>query len=548
MNAPAFQQRCLSLACALCALITPALVGAEPALDGRWIGGFQGRDDLVAVEVTFTDKGADAAAVMDVPQRAEFGIALQGISVKGDRLSFELPAAQHNMLFEGRLGPDGRIAGSVRQGPAGYSRFELLKLATLDPADLQGICGTYAWGKDKVLLVAPSGTSVIYVDYDSGRTGALYAIGRDRFVGGPTMGTGYPVAIDVTFQRDSGGMGTGATLVRRGKTVQATRAHFYDQEALSFASGDVTIAGTLLRPATPGPHPALVMIHGSGGVTRDALRPFADHFARNGVAVLITDKRGTGGSTGTWVRATFDDLAQDALSAVRMLRARPDIQPWAIGLHGVSLGGWVAPLAASRSRDVAYVVVESAPTLTPREHERLRVESQLQADGFGRDDIARALAFMDLKFEVARTGDGWPRLQSIINDAAGAAWLSYTNPPATLESLRWYWDNVFGYDPIPILERLEVPMLVLYGGLDSIVPPRVHRKRMEQALQAAGRHDVTIKVFEKANHSFFEALTGGRLEQPRLTSFVDGYFEERTSWVLATVQDASTRGAAESQE
>lgn len=548
MNAPASQQRCLTLACALCALISPAPVRADSTLDGRWIGGFRGRDDLVAVEVTFTDKGADAAAVMDVPQRAEFGIPLEGISLKGDRLTFELPAAQHNMLFEGRLGPDGRIEGSVRQGPAGYSRFELLKLAPLSSADMQGICGTYSWGKDKVLLVAPSGDGVIYVDYESGRTGALYAIGRDRFVGGPTMGTGYPVAIDVTFQRDTGGVGTHATLVRRGKTVQATRAHFYDQEELSFASGDVTIAGTLLRPSTPGPHPALVMIHGSGAVTRDALRPFADHFARNGVAVLITDKRGTGRSTGTWVRATFDDLAQDALAAVRMLRARPDIQPFAVGLHGVSLGGWVAPLAASRSRDVAYVVVESAPTLTPREHERLRVESQMQADGFRREDIARALAFMDLKFEVARTGDGWPRVQSIMNAASDAAWLSYTNPPTTLESLRWYWDNVFGYDPIPVLERLEVPMLVLYGGLDSIVPPRVHRKRMEQALQAAGRHDVTIKVFEKANHGFFEAITGGRLEQARLASFVDGYFEERTSWVLATVQGVTARGAAESQD
>lgn len=546
MNAPASQHLCLSLVSALCTLMVPAVASAEPNFEGRWIGGFRGRDAVVAVEVAFSGHGPAADAVMDVPQRAEFGIALRNVTLKGDRLSFELPAAQHNMLFEGRLAADGRIEGSVRQGATGYSPFELLKLTRPSAADIQGICGTYRWGKDHVLLVAPSGNGVVYVDYDSGRTGTLYAVGRDRFVGGPTMGTGYPVAIDVTFERDAGGVGTRATVVRRGKSVQATRAHLYDQEEVSFASGEVTIAGTLLRPATPGPHPALVMIHGSGPITRDALRPFADHFARNGVAVLITDKRGTGRSTGTWARATFDDLAQDALAGVRMLQARHDIQPAAIGLHGVSLGGWVAPLAASRSRDVAYVVVESAPTLTPREHERLRVESQMQADGFGREDIARALAFMDLKFDVARTGEGWPRLQSMMDGEP--AWLSYTNPPSSLESLRWHWDNVFGYDPIPVLERLRVPMLVLYGALDSIVPPRVHRKRMEQALQSAGRHDVTIKVFEKANHGFFEAITGGRLEQARLASFVDGYFEERTSWVLATVNDSRSRGVTESQD
>src|SRR5690606_1481202 len=157
------------------------------------------------------------------------------------------------------------------------------------------------------------------------------------------------------------------------------------------------IAGTLLVPVTPGPHPAMVMIHGSGPATRDVLRPFADHFARNGVAVLITDKRGAGESSGNLVRAKFDDLADDALAGVAYLRGRDDIRADSIGLHGVSLGGWIAPLAAVRSDDIAYVVVESAPTLTPREHERLRVQSQLRADGFSRDDIARALAFMDLK-------------------------------------------------------------------------------------------------------------------------------------------------------
>src|SRR5690606_33184050 len=123
--------------------------------------------------------------------------------------------------------------------------------------------------------------------------------------GGPTMGTGYPVAIDLTFTRDLSDRAPSVTVVRGDARDHATRTRFYDEDEVTFESDDVTIAGTLLRPVTPGPHPALVMIHGSGPVTRDALRPFADHFARNGVAVLITDKRGTGRSSGQWVRATF---------------------------------------------------------------------------------------------------------------------------------------------------------------------------------------------------------------------------------------------------
>jgi dienelactone hydrolase len=79
---------------------------------------------------------------------------------------------------------------------------------------------------------------------------------------------------------------------------------------------------------------------------------------------------------------------------------------------------------------------------------------------------------------------------------------------------------------------------VLYGELDSVVPPKVHRARMELAMREAGRHDVTIREFARANHGFFEAITGGRQEQPNLGSFVAGYFQVRTDWVRARLQPA----------
>ena len=222
----------------------------------------------------------------------------------------------------------------------------------------------------------------MYVDYDSGRTGALFAVGRDEFVAGPSVSTGYPVMIRLRVERDAADRGQRITYERKGQAVQAVRRQFYSEVPVRYASGEVSIAGSLLLPAAAGPHPAVVMIHGSGAVTRDTLRPFADHFARNGVAVLITDKRGTGASTGRWARATFDDLADDALAGVQYLRSRTDIQASAIGLHGMSLGGWVAPLAAVKSRDVAFVIVESAPVMTPREHERLRVETTMRAESW----------------------------------------------------------------------------------------------------------------------------------------------------------------------
>src|SRR5262249_1785245 len=89
-------------------------------------------------------------------------------------------------------------------------------------------------------------------------------------------------------------------------------------------------------------------------------KPFlvlADHLTRAGIAVLRVDDRGVGGSTGVLSLATTSDLADDALAGVRFLKTRPRIAADRIGLLGHSEGGIIGPLAASRSADVAFLVL-----------------------------------------------------------------------------------------------------------------------------------------------------------------------------------------------
>ncbi|MCX6466256.1 MAG: alpha/beta hydrolase, partial [Pseudonocardiales bacterium] len=133
--------------------------------------------------------------------------------------------------------------------------------------------------------------------------------------------------------------------------------------------GDVVLAGTLTLPGGPGPHPAAVLVTGRGPHDRDETlgphRPFrllADTLARAGVAVLRTDDRGVGGSTGSLAGATYDDLVGDTLAAVALLRSRPDVDPERVGLIGHSEGGWLAPLAAVRG-PVAFVVSIAGPAV-----------------------------------------------------------------------------------------------------------------------------------------------------------------------------------------
>jgi dienelactone hydrolase len=522
----------------LCAapFASPAWAGA---FDGEWIGAFQGKDDWVFLQVRLGGEGKDMTGRADLPMNGEEAILLQNVGANDRRVTFELPGAQGNLLFEGELREGGRVTGSVRQGFA-WSSFELLRTHTVARETLRSLAGDYeAGGPEDVILVHTTQNGLAYVDYPTGRVGRLFAVGEDRFVSGPNVLSGFPVELSVSFRRNEAGQVVGSTWERKGEPArEAQRRTFYRMEPLRLRSSDnAYLAASLLVPNGRGPHPAVVMIPGTGRVTRDALMPFADSFARHGVAVLIGDKRGIGESTGSYARAGITELADDAEAGVEWLKKHPAINGSQIGLVGTSLGGWVAPLVATRSPDVKFIIVEAAPAITPAEHERLRVQNQMRADDQSRRNIVLALAFMDRKFKVGRTGEGWEDLQALARKGEREGWARYVNLPGSLESLRWNWQHVLSYDPQPVLRQLRVPVLALYGELDRIVEPRFNRERMEKALEAAGNRDITVRVFPSANHNFLAAITGGPNEVPRLRAFVDGYFQARVDWLREHVDE-----------
>jgi len=526
----------LALALAACLSAPPAAAGA---IEGEWIGALVGSAGSLFLRVSIGGDGGNVAGRADIPARGEFGVLLHDVEASDRRLTFEIPGNMGNLRVEGEFRGDGRITGTVTQRGV-RAGVELVRLHSGWRDALRPFLGTYRGAADEdVLLFYEGAGGPAYVDYLTGRTGLLFATSADTFVAGPSVLAGYPVETTARFARDPATHVMTVTWTRRDGTARtARRAAFYRTEPVVYASADGTsLSGTLLVPNGAGPHPAVVMIQGSGRLAHTALLPLADPLARSGIAVLLHDRRGVGASGGSFARATFDDLAEDALAGVRLLAGRREINARQIGLVGSSLGGWVAPLAASRSPAVSFVILEAAPVVTPAEHERLRVESQMRADGRPEADIEQALAFMDRKFEVARTGDGWPDLERLMARGAREGWLPYTNPPASLDNLRWNGTHVFPYDPRPALAALRVSVLVLYGALDRIVPPAASRARIEAALRGAGNRDVTVRVLDAANHNFFRAVTGAPGEAPGLTGFAPGYFEARTAWLRERVDE-----------
>ncbi|HEV8583035.1 MAG TPA: alpha/beta hydrolase [Thermoanaerobaculia bacterium] len=284
----------------------------------------------------------------------------------------------------------------------------------------------------------------------------------------------------------------------------------FREEEVRFASGGLSLAGTLLLPLSPGPHPAVVLVHGSGpaGRTDGRYRSHGIFFARHGIAALIYDKR-----TG-FEDATFDDLAGDAAAAVRFLKARAEVDPARAGLAGYSQGGWLAPLAASRIDGVAFLILQVGPAVSVEEQELQRVRFGMAAEGFSEEDVARAAAYTRLVFDAAYRGAAWSKLAAATEKAKGTKWAEQVQLAAAAEDLEgWRRQR---YDPAAVLKRTRIPVLALFGERDTVVPPSENAALMERYLEEAGNRDVTIKIFPRANHNleWFGELRGGTWSWP----------------------------------
>ena len=179
----------------------------------------------------------------------------------------------------------------------------------------------------------------------------------------------------------------------------------FTERQVAFRNGSVELHGTLMLPAVRTPSPAVVFLHGSGPHPRAGFRPYAEEFARVGVASLFFDKRGSGESGGSWTTASLDDLAGDALAAVGHLKTEEGVDPKRIGFWGVSQAGWVAPLAASRSKDIAFLVLISGGGASPRESELFSYQQEFERAGLTAAETARATEVLTAYFEYLATGE-----------------------------------------------------------------------------------------------------------------------------------------------
>ncbi|WP_254561100.1 alpha/beta hydrolase family protein [Dyadobacter diqingensis] len=333
----------------------------------------------------------------------------------------------------------------------------------------------------------------------------------------------------------------------------------YVNEEVKFQNtkANITLAGTLTLPSKGGKYPAVVLITGSGAQNRDeevlGHKPFlviADHLTKNGIAVLRFDDRGVGQSSGNFKTATSLDFSTDVESAVAYLQTRKEIDKSRIGLIGHSEGGLVAPLVASGSDNIRFMVLLAAPAIDLGKLLLKQDELIARSLGISEPEIQKMKNTNASAYSlIAKSTD----LKVLRNDLAKLAKKEILEIPPQLlppkmtkeEFIATQIDNlsspwfqyVMKYNPGKTLEKVRCPVLALNGEKDLQVTSKENLSAITRALKDGGNSNIITKEFPNLNHFFQECETGSPLEYAKIEqTFSPKVLTEISTWILAQVR------------
>jgi pimeloyl-ACP methyl ester carboxylesterase len=541
-----------------------------PPAVGHWVGPLKiGPAALsMVLHVEQQDDGGLRAS-LDSPDQGGFGLEVASISLDGRTLRFEAPKL--DARFEGAISGDGQtLAGTFTQRG---SDFPLMMTRTAEedlprpvdpPAVLQGIWeGPIELPLGQELRVAirvepdpnrPGARTIVFDSLDQDAKGipvtAVEVDGQAVRFEVKSIGGAFKGSFDEEKSKISGTwsqsiMNLPLTLAKveelseRNRPQEPKPPFPYEVEELTFENPEagITLAGTLTLPEGDGPFPAAVMVSGSGPQDRDETllghKPFlviADHLARSGIAVLRFDDRGVGESGGEFASATSEDFASDALAAVRFLHARPEVDGEAVGIIGHSEGGLVGPMAATRAPgEVDFLVLLAGTAVNGKEIILRQTDLIVRASGASETAAKVQIGSLEALIGLVESGridEVEPEeLDTLLDDALEAlapeerealeetdGGLSEVASQAG-DQFKSPWFRFFlSYDPGPTLERVECPVLALFGEKDLQVDPKQNAPVVEEALRKGGNDRSSVEVLPGLNHLFQHSESGSPLE------------------------------------
>jgi len=344
-------------------------------------------------------------------------------------------------------------------------------------------------------------------------------------------------------------------IVKVNRPQEPTQPYPYHSEDVKFENtqAEITLAGTLTLPKSKGKFPVVVLISGSGAQDRDETllghKPFlvlSDHLTKNGIAVLRYDDRGTAESTGQFKSATSQDFATDVEAAVAYLKTRDEIDHSKIGLVGHSEGGLIAPIVASQSTDVAFIVLLAGPGIPGDSLLLMQQRLISEAGGTKKADLDKAEKDNKIALDIIVNSTDQKQLkkdlekyitETVKNGSEddipeGMNKKQFIKLQVNQLSDPWLV-NFLKFDPVPTLKLVKCPVLAINGEKDLQVPATVNLNGIKSALKESGNTDLTAIAFKNLNHLFQECETGSPDEYAKIEqTFAPEALSTISSWIL----------------
>ena len=331
---------------------------------------------------------------------------------------------------------------------------------------------------------------------------------------------------------------------------EPTKPYPYYSEEVKFENtkDKIVLAGTLTLPEKNGKFPAVILISGSGPQNRDeellGHKPFlvlADYLTKNGIAVLRFDDRGTAKSTGDFKNATTFDFATDVEYAIKYLQTRKEINKNSIGLIGHSEGGIIAPIIASKNKNIDFIVLMAGSTLRGDKLlllQKYKIETQM---GIGKQVIENNQQIFAGAYEIILNENlGKEVLPDTLShyfiSKYGKA-LPENQKNALINQLTSTWMiNFIRLDPVVYLEKVTCPILAINGNKDLQVPLKENLEVIENIFKKSDNTKVKIKELEDLNHLFQECETGAISEYTTIEQTISPIaLKEILNWILKQV-------------
>ncbi len=338
----------------------------------------------------------------------------------------------------------------------------------------------------------------------------------------------------------------------------------YNSDSVEYDNTDKTVhlGATLTYPKTKGPFPAAILITGSGIQDRDEAllghKPFAviaDYLTRHGYAVLRVDDRQAGLSKGDLDSATSADFADDVATSLAWLKKQKEIDPKKIGLIGHSEGAAIAPILASRNKDVAFIISLAGPSdgyktlMYQTEKAMLAADSSDAQVGYAlkkESILLTAIETAKTREEFVQQADhNYQAYYKALPDDAKAILPFIATPEVYAKSIQElspriftpWWRFLITYKADPYYEKVKCPVLLLGGAKDFQVNNSYDIKTITAILKNSGNNHVESKLFPDLNHLFQHCHTCTFAEYSKLEeTFAPEALSTMTDWLDKTIK------------